>query len=556
VQPLTHPFPGHLPGPKVTMLSTLFLVALALLALPAVGFAADYTWTGATPTVTPEASNWSKATNWEGSAPSGTVGTLTFPALTNPACTTEPPSSTCYASNNDIGGLNVDALSIDDGVGYRLTGNAITLGAGGITSTATTSNPGYASIGLPITLSAPQTWSIDGGSFGGQLGVKGNVTGTSQALALHLSTFLNLESDIEAGPVTVTGGNVGLGNPMSSATLNGSDGNTVSFETSGLFALNGSIGPFTIGEHSHFQLGQGYSFGAGSGAGTLSAGGAILQSNSLFSTFINQAGTTAGTDYSQLSATGPVNLNGGNLEISDGESQAGGSFSCNTLTLGDTDTLITTTGALTGTFHNVPDGTVVPIQCFGTGSAPSARINYSAHAVTATVVSGTSTPTSTALQVSNASLLTGEAVTYTATVTPTTLGASSPSGSVAFFDGGQPIGSCTAQPLSLGSSFSTATCTVSYPTAGSHAISASYSGDASYEVSASSPQTVTVQESVPPSGSVPAGTPPGGTPPPTITPPPVSGSTGQRAAALKRCKKVHRRKAHARCVRKARKLPV
>jgi hypothetical protein len=56
------------------------------------------------------------------------------------------------------------------------------------------------------------------------------------------------------------------------------------------------------------------------------------------------------------------------------------------------DTLVTTTGSLTGTFGGIPDGTTIPLQCSAAGTPPTVKINYSAHAVTATVETAGSTP--------------------------------------------------------------------------------------------------------------------------------------------------------------------
>src|SRR5438045_1733573 len=112
------------------------LLAAALvagtLALPAHAAAADFTWTGLAGVTA-----WSNANNWAGAAaPSGSVGTLTFPALTSFLCTQEPPIRNCYSGFNDIAGLSVDAITIDDGVRYQLGGSQpLTLGAGGITAT-------------------------------------------------------------------------------------------------------------------------------------------------------------------------------------------------------------------------------------------------------------------------------------------------------------------------------------------------------------------------------------------------------------------------------------
>ena len=80
--------------------------------------------------------------------------------------------------------------------------------------------------------------------------------------------------------------------------------------------------------------------------------------------------------------------------------------------------------------------------------------------------------------------------TYTATVTPPASrpGPIEPSGSVEFFDGGQPIASCLSQALMNGG----ATCTVTYKATGRHSITARYGGDGNFTGSASSSQTVGV----------------------------------------------------------------
>ncbi len=75
----------------------------------------------------------------------------------------------------------------------------------------------------------------------------------------------------------------------------------------------------------------------------------------------------------------------------------------------------------------------------------------------------------------------GQAVTYTATVSPTDEG-----GSVAFADGGTPINGCTGQSLN---SSGEATCQVTYTSTGSHTITAAYSGDSAYVGSTSAPLT-------------------------------------------------------------------
>jgi hypothetical protein len=86
--------------------------------------------------------------------------------------------------------------------------------------------------------------------------------------------------------------------------------------------------------------------------------------------------------------------------------------------------------------------------------------------------------TSTALTSSANPSQASQQVTYTATVSPVPDG-----GTVAFSDGGGAISGCTAQ--SVDTSTGVATCSVTYPITGSHAIAALYSGDASFPASTS-----------------------------------------------------------------------
>jgi hypothetical protein len=79
----------------------------------------------------------------------------------------------------------------------------------------------------------------------------------------------------------------------------------------------------------------------------------------------------------------------------------------------------------------------------------------------------------------------GQAVTYTATVSP-----AAATGTIEFKEEGTPITGCTAEIISSG----TATCTVTgYPTWSSYRIAAAYSGDSSDLASASSMFTQTVE---------------------------------------------------------------
>jgi hypothetical protein len=565
-------------------------VVAGVLGLPSAALA-DFTWSGAS-----AAPNWSAGANWVGgTAPTGspgTPGTLSFPALSPGACTT------CYQSSNDVTGVSATGISIDDSVPYQITGNALALGSAGIIATPSTT-AFSANIALPITLDASQTWLIKGGS-GTELAVDGAVTG-AQPVAVNFSgtgAVLAL-SDTEVGPVTVTG----AGYVFDFGSLNGSDGSAVNVGSTSTLAVDapGATSGALTSTGGNIQVGVGHP-----NDGTLAVNGGItLDGTSNLSMFIEQPGMTPSTDYSQLTASGAVNLGGANLFVH-GPTQP--STACPALHVGDVDTLVTA-GSLTGTFGNASNNSTLTLLCAGT--APTVQIKYTATSVTATVLStapgGTTTSlsaspspavsnqtvtltatvtaisgapsgtvtfnngaaiagctnvtmtvsgstgtatcqtsfaaasspesltatfnpssssvpgstsavhnlvvskdaTTTTLYVSSASPTVGAAVTYVASVAPADSGPAQPSGSVQFLDNGTPIPGCAGQGTVVSE---LASCVLSYSTAGSHSITAAYSGDGSFTASTSAAQAVTV---------VPA--------PPAYagTPPSISGNTTQ-----------------------------
>ncbi|HEY5318825.1 MAG TPA: Ig-like domain repeat protein [Solirubrobacteraceae bacterium] len=425
-------------------------ILTVVLGLPSsAGALTDFSWSGAS-----AAPNWSVGTNWGGTAPSGSVGTLSFPALTG--CTT------CYQSSNDVTGLSANAISIDDGVPYDITGDGLTLGAGGITAAPSASDTGSnADIGLPLTLGAPQTWSITGGSSSQQLAV-GTVTGSADPLTVNLgsSGILALNS-LEVGAVTLSGdGAVGV-----FGSLNGTDGNSVDLTASARLAVSAAgatSGPLTS-TGGAVQVGQGHP-----DDGTLAVNGAFtLDSASSLTMFIDQTGTTSGTDFSQLTAGGTVSLAGASLGL------RGPGSGCPALHVGDVDTLISTTGALSGTFSGVPDGTTVTLLCSGgTGTAPTVTIHYTADSVTATVLTTAAGGTTTALSASPSTAVTNQPVTLTATVGPNS--PTTPTGTVEFDNNGAPISGCTSQAVTLTGTTYTATCQTSFAAAPQPSVTATF----------------------------------------------------------------------------------
>jgi hypothetical protein len=98
--------------------------------------------------------------------------------------------------------------------------------------------------------------------------------------------------------------------------------------------------------------------------------------------------------------------------------------------------------------------------------------------------------TTTALASSANPSVSGESVTYTATIAVTAPGSGTPTGTVVFKDGTTTITGCSAVAVASGK----ATCTTSYPGVGSQAITATYSGDTNFAGSASTTVTQAVNQ--------------------------------------------------------------
>jgi YVTN family beta-propeller protein len=141
----------------------------------------------------------------------------------------------------------------------------------------------------------------------------------------------------------------------------------------------------------------------------------------------------------------------------------------------------TTIGGLTnGTTYQV---TVTANNAIGAGSPSVAKaLAPAGPTTTATALSSSANPS-----------VTGQAVTYTATVSPTPNG-----GTASFSDNGSAISTCTAQPVNT--TTGQATCTLTYSSAGSHGIEAAYSGNATFSPSTSPPLVQTVNPPAPSEG--------------------------------------------------------
>jgi hypothetical protein len=441
-----------------------FLVAVAMvvwaLGVSASARAADsFSWSGQGTSLSwPGTDDWSEVGNWSGGvAPSGSVGTVAFPLLPAAICPTSGLGSVpCYGSDDETTGLSIGQLSFDDAAPYTISGWPISLGGGGISATtASTSAPHPTpTLEMPVTLTAGQSWTLDGGPAGvGGVYLFGGVTGSSFAVAVGLSSgaSLGFGAGSEVGPVTITGADASDSGVDARANgsagtwdLNASDGNPVTVIDARLRSW-GTIGPLA-------SEGADLVIGSGGSPGMLTVNGAVtLDSASAVEVPIPGDGSAPGpgNSYSQLSASGPIELGGAQLVLRLGSDPAD---VCPSLPVGEVDTLITTTSTLSGTFAGLPDGAVVSPTC-AAAVPPTFRINYTSSSITATVLSTSRFPTHIDLRAAPSPAVASQPVTLTASVAAMTAGApdnGNPAGTVAFDLGNQPIAGCTARPLSFG----------------------------------------------------------------------------------------------------------
>ena len=378
-----------------------------------------FTWTGATPASGgAAAADWSQATNWsQGIAPSGAVSALVFPALSGSGCTSTPPTDVCSTTVDNVAGLSTGSLSIAAAADWVFAGDGagdpLTIGSGGL---AVTPGSGLvATLDMPIKLSAPQAWTLGNGSSSADLTLGQGVSGTNDALHVNLAgaSSVLFAGPVDVGSVTITGsaaaGPLVSGLVSIDSSLNGNSHASVAVNDATLFSSGlTTIGPLT-------STGGAVIVGpTASAAGLLTAeGAATLDGQSILS-------LVAG---SQLAATGAVNLGGATLLLA----VEGSGGTCATPPAGTVQTLVSSGGALTGTFAGIPDGGTVNVVSGCTSEVVStATIHYTSDAVTATFnapAPATSANQSTATTTTSSSAAgagSGGAATTSTTTTSTT----------------------------------------------------------------------------------------------------------------------------------------
>jgi hypothetical protein len=352
------------------------VVVLALIsASPAA--ATPFTWTGLS-----SVPSFSSPSNWDSGAPLSTATSLTFGVL-SASCAPPSPSDTCYHATNDESGLSVNAISFDASQPYFVQGNAIALGPGGFTAAYSGGN--YAAQWLvPLNLTASQTWSVTG-----PLTIGAPVSGTGSALTVNFqhapgaaTLWFLYGGDSELGPVQLNGGQLQLGSSASSTMLNANDGHSVGLGSGQLF-LDGSaaVGPLTsVGSRVDLST------------HTLTVEGqASLDGHSTMSSLLQAPGSG---NFGVLNATGAVTL-AGNFDLE--QIGAGGvGTACSPLPAGSVFTVASAGGPMSGTFANAPPGATLATWAGcprGQGTTTLAKIGYTSHTVTATIVAAPSLST-------------------------------------------------------------------------------------------------------------------------------------------------------------------
>jgi hypothetical protein len=348
---------GHRGAPARTLLLGVVLatvgVSLACVQT-ARASAPSFVWSG----LSTNGVGWSEATNWEGDTapePSSQIATLAFPRPAGSPCVSEP---FCF-SRDDIPGLSAETMQIDDGDGYDIYGEELALGKGGLSASPAAGTSGYAGafIELPLHLSASQQWTVTDRTGGkieenGLLLDEGLTGATNAQLTIEQSNgaALILDNETEIGPLTIEApsGHERIENGsvfLEGGELNSSDGQPVNLRHI-FFEGSGTVGAL-VTTGSTLVVGNGFEAAEG-----IEASSVQLDPTSAVLFDITAGGTAPGAASSELLSRGSVELNGAELGVIEGL----GGGACPTLTRGETFTLLSTTGTLSGTFANAPEG--------------------------------------------------------------------------------------------------------------------------------------------------------------------------------------------------------
>jgi autotransporter-associated beta strand protein len=252
-----------------------------------------------------------------------------------------------FDTSNDLSNLTTQSITISDA--YAISGNGLTLNGSGIMLESNTSS--FTHIDLPITLGSVQAWTVTSNN---ELFVEGTITGPDTAglikdgygaLELSGNNSYNAKTVVAAGALFVVGSQ-----PNSDVRVD-SFGELYGSGTVGAITASGAIKTYETLHSRDVVFDAGSSLVAHFGVTPLEVAGTV-----------NLSGTPV------LTVTGPLALVGNHVA---------------NLSVGETSTLITATGGVTGTFKGLPDNSTLPLDGW------TLRINYQANKAVLTALAPT-----------------------------------------------------------------------------------------------------------------------------------------------------------------------
>jgi autotransporter-associated beta strand protein len=365
--------------------------------------------------------------------------------------------------NTYSGATTINAGRLIDGVANSLpTTTKLTVDGtgtfdlGGFAQTVAGLADGGASTGTVTDSAAANTLTVNNnaansfsGKISGSLALTKTAAGT---LTLSNANTFTGATTVSGGTLLINGSQSGSAVTVNSVATLGGTGGTVG----AVLVLSGIVSPGTTS----------------GGTGILNSGNLNFSSTATYSAELN--GTTVGTGYDQLNATGTVNLGTATaLNVT-----LGTGF---TPVVGSTFTIIRSTSPISGTFASLPEGTI-----YGAGEDVF-QVSYKNDDVTLTCFGATTTTLSPSFNPSTY----GQSVTFTATVSNST-GGGVPTGGVAFYDGSNYLGAGTT--LTGSGTIATSTFSIATLAAGTHSISAVYTATGEYQGGTSTNLTETVNQ--------------------------------------------------------------
>jgi autotransporter-associated beta strand protein len=300
----------------------------------------------------------------------------------------------------------------------------------------------------PIGLSGHAAFGVDGGSSLTIGGVISDGAGARNLTKLGAGTLVLAAANTYAGTTAVQAGTLAITNASA-------PGSQVVVGPGATLGGSGQTGPVTVQ--------SGGTFAPGASPSLITVASLTLAPGSTFVEEVDGNTPGAGGYDQTIVTTGPIDLGSATLHlvIGVGTSPAAGDV----LEIIDNQTA----SPILGTFAGLDEGAVITA---GGSSFVISYVGGDGNDVTLSVV----VPTTTVVTSSLNPTAFGQAVTFTATVTPSM---SSPGGTVAFFDGATLLGTSIVVDAGV------ATLATSTLTAGTHAITAVFTGAGAYSGSTS-----------------------------------------------------------------------